>query len=116
MSENQRKFAGVRHAGRGEPETIGVERSFRNPHGEMDNPEAVKHAVQGGMGVAFISKFAVETELKAKILAVARVAGFSVFRELKIVYRRTSTSAALHRRSSRWLLSGPGTPILLGHS
>ena len=55
---------------------------------EMDNPEAVKHAVQGGMGVAFISKFAVEAELKAKILAVAKVAGFSVFRELKIVYRK----------------------------
>jgi LysR family transcriptional regulator, low CO2-responsive transcriptional regulator len=55
---------------------------------EMDNPEAVKHAVQGGMGVAFISKFAVETELKAKILAVAKVAGFSVVRELKIVYRK----------------------------
>ena len=55
---------------------------------EMDNPEAVKNAVQGGMGIAFISKFAVETELKAKTLSAVKVAGLTVIRELKIVYRK----------------------------
>ena len=33
---------------------------------EMENPESVKKAVQSGLGIAFISKFAVETELKAQ--------------------------------------------------
>ncbi|HEX8846153.1 MAG TPA: selenium metabolism-associated LysR family transcriptional regulator [Pyrinomonadaceae bacterium] len=55
---------------------------------EMDNPEAVKNAVQGGMGVAFLSRFAVETELKAGTLTAVKVRGLSVSRELKIVYRR----------------------------
>ena len=55
---------------------------------EMENPESVKKAVQSGLGIAFISKFAVETELKAKALAVVRIPKLEISRELKIVYRR----------------------------
>ena len=42
---------------------------------EMENPESVKKAVQRGLGIAFISKFAVETELKAKSLVAVRARG-----------------------------------------
>ena len=55
---------------------------------EMENPESVKKAVQSGLGVAFISRFAVETELKARALAVVRIPKLEISRELKIVYRR----------------------------
>ena len=55
---------------------------------EMENPESVKKAVQSGLGIAFISKFAVETELRAKTLVAVRVHGLDIRRELKIVYRR----------------------------
>ena len=55
---------------------------------EMSNPEAVKQAVQGGLGLAFLSRFAVEAELKAGTLAAVRVRGLAVRRELKIVHRR----------------------------
>ena len=55
---------------------------------EMENPESVKKAVQSGLGIAFISKFAVETELKAKSLVAVRVTGLDINRELKIVYRK----------------------------
>ncbi|HKY43821.1 MAG TPA: selenium metabolism-associated LysR family transcriptional regulator [Pyrinomonadaceae bacterium] len=55
---------------------------------EMENPESVKKAVQSGLGVAFISRFAVETELKAKSLVAVRVSGLDIRRELKIVYRK----------------------------
>ncbi len=55
---------------------------------EMDNPEAVKNAVQNGAGVAFVSRFAVEKELKAKTLSTVKVSGLSIKRELKIVYRK----------------------------
>lgn len=55
---------------------------------EMENPESLKKAVQSGLGVAFISKFAVETELKAKAIAAVRIQKLSISRELKIVYRR----------------------------
>lgn len=55
---------------------------------EMENPESVKKAVQSGLGIAFISRFAVETELKAKTLVMVRVKDLVIARELKIVYRR----------------------------
>jgi DNA-binding transcriptional LysR family regulator len=55
---------------------------------EMENPESVKKAVQSGLGIAFISKFAVETELKAESLVAVRVRGLDICRELKIVYRK----------------------------
>jgi DNA-binding transcriptional LysR family regulator len=54
---------------------------------EMENPESVKKAVQSGLGIAFISKFAVATELKAKSLIAVRIQGLSIHRELKIVHR-----------------------------
>ena len=54
---------------------------------EMENPESVKKAVQSGLGIAFISKFAVTTELKAKTLIAARVNGLRITRELKIIHR-----------------------------
>lgn len=55
---------------------------------EMNNPEAVKKAVQSGLGVAFLSRYAVETEVKAKTLVAVRVKDFPLDRELKIVYRK----------------------------
>ena len=55
---------------------------------EMENPESVKKAVQSGLGIAFISKFAVETELKAKTLVNVHVRGLDIQRELKIVFRK----------------------------
>jgi len=55
---------------------------------EMENPESVKKAVQSGLGIAFISRFAVETELQAKSLVAVRVSGLEIRRELKIVYRK----------------------------
>jgi DNA-binding transcriptional LysR family regulator len=55
---------------------------------EMANPESVKKAVQNGLGIAFISAFAVESELKAKTLLTVKVQNLQIRRELKIVYRK----------------------------
>jgi DNA-binding transcriptional LysR family regulator len=55
---------------------------------KMENPESIKKAVQSGLGIAFISRFVVETELKAKSLVAVRVLGLDIRRELKIVYRK----------------------------
>jgi DNA-binding transcriptional LysR family regulator len=55
---------------------------------EMDNPEAVKQAVQAGLGIAFLSRFAVGSELKAGTLVVVKVRGLTVHRELKIASRK----------------------------
>jgi len=55
---------------------------------EMENPESLKKAVQSGLGIAFISKFAIESEIKAKTLITIRVPKLTINRELKIVYRK----------------------------
>jgi LysR family transcriptional regulator, transcriptional activator of the cysJI operon len=55
---------------------------------EMENPESIKKAVQSGLGIAFISKFAIATELKAKTLISIRVRDLTINRELKIVHRK----------------------------
>lgn len=55
---------------------------------EIENPESVKKAVQSGLGIAFISAFAVETELKAGTVVVVNIRNLEMRRELKIVYRK----------------------------
>ncbi len=55
---------------------------------ELGNPEAVKQVVQNQLGVAFISKFAVQAEIKANMLRALKVKGLNINRELKIVYRK----------------------------
>lgn len=55
---------------------------------ELGNPEAVKQAVQGGLGLAFLSKFAVDPELRAKALVTVKVQGVTLTRELKIIHRK----------------------------
>ena len=55
---------------------------------ELGNPESVKQAVMSGFGIAFLSRCAIETELKAKSLVVRRVQGIHIERELKIIHRK----------------------------
>jgi DNA-binding transcriptional LysR family regulator len=76
-------------ATRAEVEKMFASRDFHlEPAADLDNPEAVKQAVAGGLGIAFVSKFSVEAELKAKTLIAIRVHGLSIERELKIIYRK----------------------------
>lgn len=68
---------------------------------ELGNPEAVKQAVREGFGLAILSQFAVEDELKAKTLVRLKVRGLKFSRELKIVYRKNkhlnrATQAFMH--------------------
>jgi DNA-binding transcriptional LysR family regulator len=76
---------------------------------EMSNPESVKQAVQNGLGIAFISAFAVETELKANLLLAIKVRDLGIRRDLKIVYRKDkhlSTAAKAFVEASRaWNLT-----------
>ena len=71
---------------------------------EMANPESVKKAVQNGLGIAFISAFAVETELQAKTLVAIKIKALQISRDLKIVYRKDkhhSTAARAFLEASR---------------
>ncbi len=51
---------------------------------ELGLQESVRSAVQGGFGVTFISRRAVESELAAGTLAEARVRGLDLAREIWI--------------------------------
>jgi DNA-binding transcriptional LysR family regulator len=55
---------------------------------EMGNPETVKLAVKDGLGIAFLSKFAIETDLRTRTLVALNVRGLHINRELKIIYRK----------------------------
>jgi DNA-binding transcriptional LysR family regulator len=63
---------------------------------ELGLQESVRSAVQGGYGVSFISRAAVESELAAGTIAEARVVGLDVSREISLVRGtgRASTRAA----------------------
>ena len=58
---------------------------------EMANPESIKKAVQNGLGIAFISAFAVETELQANTLVAIKIKGLEIRRDLKVVYRKDTS-------------------------
>jgi DNA-binding transcriptional LysR family regulator len=55
---------------------------------ELNNPEAVKQCVQARLGVAFLSRMVIESELKAGTLVVVKVRGLTIRRELKIAFRK----------------------------
>jgi DNA-binding transcriptional LysR family regulator len=55
---------------------------------ELGNPEAIKQGVKSGLGIAFISRLAVETELKSNSLISVGRKAFASKREMKIVFRK----------------------------
>jgi DNA-binding transcriptional LysR family regulator len=63
---------------------------------ELGLQESVKSAVQGGYGVTFISRSAIEADLEAGTIAEARVEGLEPVREIALVRAtgRTETRAA----------------------
>ena len=67
---------------------------------EIGNPEALKQGIQSGLGVAFLSKFAIVAELRAKTLVAVKVRGLTVTRELRIVYRKDKH---LHRAAKAFI-------------
>ena len=53
---------------------------------ELGLQESVRHAVEAGYGVTFISRTAVESELASGALAEARVEGLEATREISLAY------------------------------
>jgi len=72
---------------------------------ELGNPESVKQVVMSGFGIAFLSRSAIETELKAKSLVVRKVRGIHIDRELRIIHRKgkhlSSAAGALIETAQR---------------
>ena len=77
--------AGVRTVIEEELRAAGVRLRDFDVHLELGLQESVKSAVVAGYGVTFISRSAVESELAAGALAVARVEGLEPAREISLV-------------------------------
>jgi DNA-binding transcriptional LysR family regulator len=77
--------AGVRQVIEQELRRGGLPARDLEPRLELGLQESVKSAVAGGYGVAFISRTAIEGELAAGTLAVARVQGLEPTRQIWVV-------------------------------
>ena len=71
----------------------------------MNTNEAIKQAVQAGMGLAVVSLHTVSLELNAKRLAVLDVTGFPIRRHWFIVHRRNKRLSAVALAFKQFLLA-----------
>jgi len=92
--------AGVRQVIEAELRRAGLRLRDLDAPLELGLQESVKAAVSAGYGVAFISRTAVEGDLAAGTLAVARVAGIEPARQIYVV---RSTSRAPTRAADAFL-------------
>ena len=93
-----------------------MERFFRE-HGldprfglVMSTNEAIKEAVQAGMGLAVVSLHTVSLELEAGRLVILPVAHFPIMRHWYVVQREGKHLAAVAQAFKDFLLSGPRLP------
>lgn len=63
--------------------------------GEMGSTQAVKQAVRSGLGIALISKRAVEDECRARLLHCVKVADLKITRSFYLVTHRDRTRSPL---------------------
>ena len=54
---------------------------------DLDSTEAIKSAVEAGLGVGFVSRWAISKELELGLLCVAEVDGIKVLRQLSLISR-----------------------------
>jgi DNA-binding transcriptional LysR family regulator len=84
---------------------------------DLDSTEAIKSAVEAGLGLAFVSRWAVSKEIKLGLLKVVPVERLRITRNLSLIYRAgppPSGSAGAFRafaiERSRFLSSASQTP------
>jgi DNA-binding transcriptional LysR family regulator len=76
-------------------EEAGVELSSLRVVGEMGSTQAVKQAVRAGLGIALLSKRAVEDECRAGLLACVKVKDLRIARAFYLVIHRDRTRSPL---------------------
>ena len=74
---------------------------------ELDHTETIKRAVMAGLGMAFVSRYAIEDELRAKRLRIVPVEGLKIRRHFHVIHdeRRPLSASA---RAFVAFLDGPG--------
>jgi LysR family transcriptional regulator, transcriptional activator of the cysJI operon len=61
-------------------------KSFKNVM-DLDSTEAIKSAVEAGLGVGFVSRWAISKELELRMIKIADVAGLRVTRDFSLISR-----------------------------
>ena len=78
---------------------------------EMNSNEAIKMAVQAGLGLGIISKQTLEMELMLKRLAVLSVEGFPIMRHWFIVHRSDKLLSPVASAFKTYLLAESATLV-----
>jgi len=67
------------------------------PTMELDHTETIKRAVLAGLGIAFISRYAIEDEVRARRLRVVAVEQLKIRRHFHVIHdERRPLSASAH--------------------
>jgi DNA-binding transcriptional LysR family regulator len=72
---------------------------------ELDHTETIKRAVVAGLGVAFVSRYAIADELRAKRLRVVSVRGLRIRRHFHVIYDERRPLSASARAFVEFLAS-----------
>jgi LysR family transcriptional regulator, low CO2-responsive transcriptional regulator len=83
--------------------------TFR-PAMELDHTETIKRAVMAGLGVAFVSRYAVEDEIQAGRLRALRVQRMNIRRHFHIIHDERRPLSASARAFIRFLEANGETP------
>lgn len=65
---------------------------------QLPGTEAVKKAVEAGLGIAFVSEYAVERESSLGVLRVVPVQGLALVRSMELVYRKNKIFSPVAER------------------
>jgi DNA-binding transcriptional LysR family regulator len=102
--------SGTRHVIEMELERQGIKRSSLHNVMELDSSEAIKSAVEAGLGVGFVSRWAIAKDLRLdRSFKIVEVEGMDVKRDFLVAYPSgpEPTDVALEFR--RFLFSRAGT-------
>jgi DNA-binding transcriptional LysR family regulator len=86
---------------------------------ELNSIEAIKNAVQAGLGAAFVSISAIEKELEMKVLHQAKMEGVEIVRVLSVIYnpnryRSKAADAFIREILPQFATPGFDQPFLKG--
>jgi len=86
-----------------------AQHDIERPSGmEMNSSEAIKQAVQAGLGLGVVSLHTLEMELELKRLAILDVEDFPIMRHWRIVYRKDKRFSAVAQAFHDFVISEAG--------
>jgi len=89
-SSSEKKAQGTRRVVEAALKAAGIQMKHTRIIMELDSTEAIKSAVEAGLGVGFVSRRAIQKEVKLDSLREAHITGLGIQRTFAIIYPRGS--------------------------